>query len=66
LRNSISVSGNTQYISGFIFRPRVKNPIGIGGPSVGNGMLFVTTGQTFTIGANSGGGLLAFGLPEAE
>ena len=28
----------------------VGTPIGIGGPSVGNGMLFVTTGQTFTIG----------------
>jgi len=28
-----------------------ETPIGIGGPlSVGNGMLFVTTGQTFTIG----------------
>ena len=36
--------------------------IGIGGPSVGNGMLFVTTGQTFTIG-NAGGGIIAFGLP---
>jgi hypothetical protein len=38
-------------------------PIGIGGPpSVGNGMLFVTTGQTFTIG-NACGGIIAFGLP---
>jgi hypothetical protein len=37
-------------------------PIGIGGPSVGNGMLFVTTGQTFTIG-NAGGGIITSGLP---
>ena len=29
-------------------------------------MLFVTTGQTFTIGANSGGGIIAFGLPEQK
>lgn len=39
---------------------------GIGGPSIGNGMLFVTTGQTFTIGANSGGGIIAFGLAEQQ
>ena len=44
----------------------VGTPIGIGGPSVGNGMLFVTTGQTFTIGANSGGGIIAFGLPKSK
>jgi glucose dehydrogenase len=44
----------------------VGTPIGIGGPSVGNGMLFVTTGQTFTIGANSGGGIIAFGLPQSR
>ena len=41
----------------------IGTPPGIGGPSTGNGMLFVTTGQTFTIGANSGGGIIAFGLP---
>ena len=44
----------------------IGTPPGIGGPSVGNGMLFVTTGQTFTIGANSGGGIIAFGLPEKQ
>ena len=38
----------------------IGTPIGIGGPSVGNGMLFVTTGQTFTIGANSGGGIYCY------
>ena len=40
----------------------VETPIGIGGQSIGNGMLFVTTGQTFTVGANSGEGIIAFGL----
>ena len=44
----------------------VGTHIGIGGPSIGNGMLFVTTRQTFTVGTNSGGGIIAFGLPEAE
>jgi len=45
----------------------IGSPIGIGGPSIGNGMLFVTTGQRVTIGANSGGGsIIAFGLPESK
>jgi len=44
----------------------VGTPVGIGGPSIGDGKLFVTTGQTFTIGANSGGGILAFGLPNSK
>ena len=44
----------------------IGTPVGIGGPSVGHGMLFVTTGQTFTIGANSGGGIIAFGLPKSK
>jgi len=44
----------------------IGTPPGIGGPSIGNGMLFVTTGQTFTIGSNSGGGIIAFGLPEQQ
>ena len=47
-----------------IWELNIGTPIGAGGPSVGNGMLFVTTGQTFTIGSNSGGGIIAFGLPE--
>ena len=42
----------------------IGTPIGIGGPSVGNGMLFVTTGQAITVGANTGGAIVAFGLPE--
>ena len=44
----------------------IVTPPGIGGPSVGNDMLFVTTGQTFTIGANSDGGIIAFGLLEQQ
>jgi hypothetical protein len=31
-----------------------------------NGMLFVTTGQTFTIGGNSGGSIIAFGLSKSK
>jgi outer membrane protein assembly factor BamB len=41
----------------------VGAPVGIGGPSIGHGMLFVTTGQVFTIGSNKGGDIIAFGLP---
>lgn len=42
----------------------IGTPVGIGGPSIGNGMLFVTTGQAITVGANTGGAIVAFGLPE--
>lgn len=42
----------------------IGTPVEIGGPSVGNGMLFVTTGQAITVGANTGGAIVAFGLPE--
>ena len=42
----------------------IGTPIRIGGPSIGNGMLFLTTGQTFTIGANSGGLVIAFDVPK--
>jgi ABC-type anion transport system duplicated permease subunit len=31
--------------------------------SLGDGMLFVTTSQVFTIGSNKGGDIIAFGLP---
>ncbi len=42
----------------------VGEPIGIGGPSIGNGMLFVPTG---TIHAPSEvGSITAFGLPEEQ
>ena len=44
----------------------IGTSIGIVGPSVGHGMLFVSTGQTFTIGANSGGGVIVFGLPKSK
>ena len=42
--------------------------IGIGEPSVGNGIytLFATTGQTFTISINSGGGIIVFDLPKSN
>ena len=42
----------------------VGAPIGIGGPSIGNGMLYVTTGSPAEIPANTGGYIVAFGLPE--
>jgi alcohol dehydrogenase (cytochrome c) len=41
----------------------VGAPVGIGGPSIGNGMLLVPTGNTVEV-ANSGGYIVAFGLPE--
>ena len=36
-------------------------PVGIGGPSIGNGMLLVPTGHIQT--PNAGGYIVAFGLP---
>jgi alcohol dehydrogenase (cytochrome c) len=44
----------------------VGAPIGIGGPSIGHGMLFVTTGSPAEIPANPGGYIIAFGLPESS
>jgi alcohol dehydrogenase (cytochrome c) len=41
----------------------VGAPVGIGGPSVGHGMLFVTTGSPSEISSNMGGYIIAFGLP---
>ncbi len=41
----------------------VGAPIGIGGPSIGHGMLFVTTGSPGEISSNLGGYITAFGLP---
>lgn len=41
----------------------VGAPIGIGGPSIGNGMLLVPTGNTGEV-ANPGGYIVAFGFPE--
>lgn len=40
----------------------VGSPVGIGGPSIGNGMLLVPTGHIQT--PNAGGYIVAFGLPE--
>jgi alcohol dehydrogenase (cytochrome c) len=41
----------------------VGAPIGIGGPSIGNGTLLVTTGSPAEIGSNKGGYVVAFSLP---
>jgi alcohol dehydrogenase (cytochrome c) len=44
----------------------VGAPIGIGGPSVGHGMLFVTTGSPAEVDSNKGGYIVAFGLPSND
>jgi len=44
----------------------VGAPVGIGGPSIGHGMLFVTTGSPAEVGSNKGGYIVAFGLPEND
>jgi outer membrane protein assembly factor BamB len=41
----------------------VGAPIGIGGPSIGDGMLLLPTGNMLEAGS-SGGYIVAFGLPE--
>jgi alcohol dehydrogenase (cytochrome c) len=41
----------------------VGAPIGIGGPSIGNGTLLVTTGSPAEISSNKGGYIVAFSLP---
>lgn len=41
----------------------VGAPIGIGGPSVGHGMLFVTTAPPAEIKVQNSGSIVAFGLP---
>jgi alcohol dehydrogenase (cytochrome c) len=42
----------------------VGAPIGVGGPSIGHGMLLVTTGAPASAGLeNKGGDVIAFGLP---
>ncbi len=41
----------------------VGKPMGIGGPSIGNGMLFVPTGASVHAPSNSGS-MVVFGLPE--
>ena len=40
----------------------VGSPVGIGGPSIGNGMLLVPTGSGSQL-PNKGGYIVAFGLP---
>jgi outer membrane protein assembly factor BamB len=44
----------------------VGAPIGIGGPSIGHGMLFVTTGSPAEVESNKGGYIVAFGLPSND
>jgi outer membrane protein assembly factor BamB len=44
----------------------VGAPVGVGGPSIGHGMLFVTTGEPIEVSANKGGDIIALGLPPAE
>jgi alcohol dehydrogenase (cytochrome c) len=46
-----------------IWEFNVGAPVGIGGPSIGHGMLFVTTGFPAGILSNKGGDIIAFGLP---
>jgi outer membrane protein assembly factor BamB len=41
----------------------VGSPIGIGGPSIGNGMLLVPTGSLAELGANTGHYVVAFDVP---
>jgi alcohol dehydrogenase (cytochrome c) len=41
----------------------VGAPVGIGGPSIGDGMLLVPTGSGFHV-PNSGAYIVAFGLPK--
>lgn len=44
----------------------VGAPVGIGGPSIGHGMLLVTTGSPAEISSNKGGYIIAFGLPTTQ
>jgi alcohol dehydrogenase (cytochrome c) len=41
----------------------VGAPVGIGGPSIGQGLLLVTTGSPNEVPVNPGGYIVAFGLP---
>lgn len=45
-----------------LWQYNVGTPVGIGGPSIGRGMLFVTTGSPAEIASNTGGYVVAFGL----
>ena len=44
----------------------VGGPIGVGGPSVGDGMIFVTTGSPSPRPFYTSGSIIAFGLPETK
>lgn len=49
-----------------LWQYNVGAPIGIGGPSVGHGMLFVTTGSPAEIASNKGGYIVAFDLRNTD
>ena len=44
----------------------VGSPVGIGGPSIGHGLLLVPTGVPAETLAQKGGSIVAFGLPQGE
>lgn len=44
----------------------VGAPVGVGGPSIGHGMLFVTTGAPRPVPGNKGGDVIAFDLPSSS
>ena len=46
-----------------IWEYNVGAPVGIGGPSIGQGMLLVPTGSPDEVPTNKGGYIVAFGLP---
>jgi outer membrane protein assembly factor BamB len=49
-----------------LWQYNVGAPITLGGPSIGNGMLLVGTGEPNEVGSNPGGYLVAFGLPSGN
>jgi len=48
-----------------IWNARLPGPIGVGGASMGNGMLFVPTGKIQSY-RGVGGSIVAFGLPRTS
>lgn len=49
-----------------LWEMRVGSPIGIGGPSIGNGMLYVPTTLEAEIAVSKTGSIIAFGLPSED
>lgn len=48
-----------------IWEYNVGAPVGIGGPSIGQGMLLVPTGSPHEVNSNKRGYIVAFGLPQS-